>query len=137
MLTVRVCACTVTQQDGINSARSHYLNGGAEMMGSTESLIMVLECKAAQKVKMKIADRIRLGVCIGQRPDGSECDGKSRCRGLCTKCERRWRITRLKMTAQKALAYDSRLIRSGRLLKPLEVVGYFDKSAFTRLAKSS
>lgn len=103
------------------------------MESAREHLIMVLECRASNRVKARVAERMNEGTCLGQCPDKSECTEKARCRGLCSKCERRWRNLRVRMSPSAAAAFDARLIRAGRLLSPREVVEMKDKSCY-RLA---
>ena len=103
-------------------------------LSAREQLIMVLECRVSNKARARVEQRIADGICVGQREDGSECASKARCRGLCSHCERVWRNTRVRMAEQDAVAYDSRLIRAGRLLKPLETRVYMNKSVYKKLA---
>jgi hypothetical protein len=98
-----------------------------------EHLIMILECKATKRVRTRVAERVKNGICIGE-DNGIECTKKARCRGLCGACEQRWRVTRMKMGPQDAASYDARLIRSGRLLSALGFKEYTRKSVYSRLA---
>lgn len=105
------------------------------MESAREHLIMVLECRASNRVKSRVAERMKDGTCLGQRIDKSECTEKARCRGLCTKCGRRWRSLRVRMSPSAAAAFDARLIRAGRLLPALEVLKFKDQSCYRRMAE--
>lgn len=113
-------------------------------MDSREQLIMVLDCKATNRVKSRVADRIARGVCLGQHDDGTECETATHTptgdrlpatrRGLCSKCAHRWRSLRLQMPASQRAVYDSKLIRAGRLLSERGESEYKKKSVFDRFA---
>lgn len=105
------------------------------MKSAREHLIMILECKASNRVKTRVRDRVRSGTCIGTTPEGDECNRKARCRGLCTRCEDEWRNTRDAMSPEDAASYDARLIRSGRLLPARGAKEYTNESVFKRLAQ--
>lgn len=105
------------------------------MKSAREHLIMILECRASNRVKTRVRDRVRSGICVGTTPEGGECDRKSRCRGLCNRCEGVWRDTRGAMSPEDAAAYDARLIRAGRLLPARGAQEYTNDSVFKRMAQ--
>ncbi len=104
------------------------------MSVSRDALMIILQSKATSRVIARVTERVRAGICIGQHEDKSECTAKARCRGLCPRCEKVWRITRMKMTPEQAAIYDAKLIRCGRLLSPREVKEYTNLSVYRRLA---
>lgn len=104
-------------------------------MDPKEQLIMVLDMRANNKVKAKVAERVNAGLCLGQTDDGKQCECSGRLtRGLCNRCHYRWRMIRMRMSESDAAIYDSKLIRAGRLLSVNGAKQYKNKSVFGRLA---
>ncbi len=121
-----------TRHDG-----SIHLNAGFAMNEAREQLIMVLDMRASNRVKSRVSDRVIAGKCLGQLEDGSQCECAARTRGLCNKCHYRWRMLRLRMSGSDAAVYDSKLIRTGRLLSAGGAKHYRSKSIYARLANEA
>lgn len=107
------------------------------MNDSTRQLMMVLDMRASNRVKARVAERVQNGLCLGETDDGNQCECKARTRGLCERCHYRWRMLKLRMSDTDAALFDAKLIRCGRLLSQNGARQYRKKSVFHKLSKEA
>ena len=105
-----------------------------------EFLIMALS-KPNFKVKKRVDAKATAGDCLGVEFDekGKErnCSCKAKKRGLCVRCYTKFYQQSLRMSADKALAYEAKLIRIGRLLRRQECRKYLRSDVYSRTAKEA
>lgn len=92
--------------------------------------IVVMQSEPTPKAKKHILAKVQSGKCLC-------CDKPALKRGLCYQCYYVWRNTRRALpTAAKRAAYDSKLIRIGRLLAAQAVRAFKSKgSVFSKAAE--
>lgn len=106
-------------------------------MNPTEELILILDLRASRKKNRFVQERVDAGLCLGETPDGKQCQCKAVKRGLCQRCYGEWYSTCLTLgglCSAKAATYTARLIRLGRILGRNGIAYYKRKSIFKRLA---
>lgn len=90
--------------------------------------IVVMAAEPTPKAKKHIAAKVKSGKCLC-------CDKPALKRGLCHQCYYLWRTTRRGLgSAAKRAAYDSKLIRIGRLLAAQAVRAFKSESVFSKAA---
>jgi hypothetical protein len=92
------------------------------------SEIIVMAAQPTPKAKRHIQDRVEKEQCLC-------CEKKSLKRGLCYQCYYKWRTTRNSLpSATKRAAFDSKLIRTGKLLRAQAVREYKTEDVFSKAA---
>jgi hypothetical protein len=102
-----------------------------------EFLIMALS-KPNFRVKKRVEAKATAGDCLGVEFDeqGKErnCSCKAKKRGLCIRCYTKFYNRSIRMSPEKAVAYESKLLRLGRLLKRQETRKYKRQDVYDREA---
>lgn len=109
-------------------------------LNSQEFLIMALS-KPNFKIKKRVVAKATAGDCLGVEFDenGKErnCSCKAKKRGLCIRCYTKFYQQSLRMSPDKSLTYEAKLIRMGRLLRRQESRKYRRSDVFSRTAKEA
>lgn len=91
--------------------------------------IVVMSANPTPKAKKHVSARVAKGLCLC-------CESPSLKRGLCYRCYYAWITCRKKLpNATKRAAYDSRLIRCGKLLASQAIRAIRDRSVFGQASK--
>lgn len=102
----------------------------------TEFLIVALS-KPSIKTSRAVAEKASSRVCLGMvRVDGKDvpCESESKQRGLCMKCYSRWYREMARMTPEKRIEFEAKMIRLGRLLGDQQIRDFRD-DYFKRMAR--
>jgi hypothetical protein len=90
--------------------------------------IVVMAAEAIGKAKKRVEDRVSAGKCLC-------CENQALKRGLCHQCYYKWRTVRSSLgSAAKQAAFDSKLIRMGKLLHPQAVRDIKSGNVFAEVA---
>lgn len=90
--------------------------------------ILIMAAEPSAKAKQHISLRVKAGQCLC-------CESKALKRGLCSRCYYKWRTERSRLTTNALrAAFDSKLIRIGKLLIPQDARKFKASDVFSSVA---